>query len=642
MLLRYMNDTSPPEGIARSYPTETREFDVCVVGGGMAGICAAIAAARRGAKTALVHDRPVLGGNASSEVRMHVCGAHGANNKETGIIEEIMLENQYRNAYGNYPIWDGVLFEKTHFCPNLTPFLNYTCCDAEVDGSRIVSIKAWGLATQTWRVFHAKQFIDCSGDSVLAPLTGALVRWGRESREEFGEDIAPNAPDRRTMGNSILLQTEETAGPQAFIPPRWAYRFEDESDIPHRLVKNQAPGHNFWWIELGGMDDTIYDSEEIRIDLMKATYGVWDYLKNRGDHRDRLANWRMSWIGALPGKRENRRYVGDHILAQNDIRSEGRFEDIVAYGGWSMDDHHPAGLLYPGKPTLFHKAPSPYGIPYRSLYSKNVDNLFCAGRNISATHTALSSTRVMATCAVIGQAVGTASALCVEKDCLPRNVCPAHLKELQTRLLDDDCWLPGLSRECHALARQASLGAPGEGAAALLDGHDRPIGRDRHCWRGELGSAITLDWKRPVDLAGLRLVFDSDLNDGKTMPFRYPLEARGKGICERMIRRFRVEGEIAPGRWETIYGETNNYQRLVTFELRKRVSAVRLVPEASWGSPEACIYSIDTIDRYEPIETVEIDGSTWHERVAAVPPEELEAPDSGLEKADGRPAAFGA
>ncbi|MEO0966480.1 MAG: FAD-dependent oxidoreductase, partial [Planctomycetota bacterium] len=338
------------------------DFDVCVVGGGLAGMCAAIASSRRGAKTVLVHDRPVLGGNSSSEVRMWVCGAHGANNQETGVLEEVQLENMHRNPTGNYSVWDSVLYEKCAFQPNLTLLLNCSVVDGEAEGPaderRIVKARAWQLTSQTWHHIGAKLFIDCSGDSILAPIAGAQTRWGREAREEFGEDIEPAEADRKTMGNTLLIQLRKTEQPQPFTPPAWAYRFDSPDDLSDRIKGVQA--QNFWWIELGGLQDTIADAEPIRDELYKAAWGVWDYIKNRAPEKQEAETWALDWLGALPGKRENRRYVGLHTMTQHDVRGDGTFDDIVAYGGWSMDDHHPAGLLYPGKPTLFHAAPSPY------------------------------------------------------------------------------------------------------------------------------------------------------------------------------------------------------------------------------------------------------------------------------------------
>ncbi|HRU07461.1 MAG TPA: FAD-dependent oxidoreductase, partial [Candidatus Brocadiia bacterium] len=306
---------------------DVHKADFCVVGGGLAGMCAAVAAARHGARVALMHDRPVLGGNASSEVRMWVCGARGANNAETGLIEEILLDNLYRNPTQNFSIWDSILYEKVRFEPNITLLLNCSCLDAAMKGGRVQSVTGWQTTTQTWHTVEAALFADCSGDSVLAPLTGADFRIGREARKEFGEDIEPEEADRRTMGMSCLIQARETDRPQPFIPPAWANRYLTEDALPHR--NHDVPESNFWWIELGGDQDSIHDTETIRDELLKVAFGVWDHIKNHGDHG--ADNWALDWVGFLPGKRESRRYLGDHILTQNDVRAEGRFDDIVAY-----------------------------------------------------------------------------------------------------------------------------------------------------------------------------------------------------------------------------------------------------------------------------------------------------------------------
>ena len=150
---------------------------------------------------------------------------------------------------------------------------------------------------------------------------------------------------------------------------------------------------------------------EKRDELLKIAYGLWDYVKNAPENKAKNANWRLDWVGILPGKRESRRYLGDVIMTQNDVSAGGHFRDIVAYGGWQMDDHDPRGFYSKGHPNVNYPAPCPYGIPYRSLYSRNVSNLLFAGRNISVTHWALSSTRAMGTCAIVGQAVGTAAYL---------------------------------------------------------------------------------------------------------------------------------------------------------------------------------------------------------------------------------------
>jgi hypothetical protein len=426
--------------------TSIHETDLCVVGGGLAGLCGAVAAARRGAKVVLMQDRPMLGGNASSEIRMWVCGAHGENMRETGILEEIMLENLYRNPDMNYSIWDGILYETAKREENLTLILNCACEASEMDGSRIASVTGYQTTTQKRYEVRAKIFADCSGDSVLAPLSGAEFRMGREARGEYGESIAPEAADKKTMGMSLLIQAREFAAPSTFTPPEWANRYTKE-DLEHRVPDLKNPGENFWYLELGGTRDTIGDTEEIRDELLKCAYGVWDYVKNAPENREINKNWRLDWMGMLPGKRESRRYVGDQVLTQNDVRAGGHFPDVVAYGGWTMDDHDPRGFESGGAPNIFHPAPSPYGIPYRCLYSKNVGNLMFAGRNISVTHAAMSSSRVMATCAVLGQAMGTAAAIAIKENATPRGVYENHLDALQQALMDDDCYLPFTSRD---------------------------------------------------------------------------------------------------------------------------------------------------------------------------------------------------
>jgi hypothetical protein len=593
----------------------------------VAGLCAAIAAARGGAKTALIHDRPVLGGNASSEVRMWICGAHGKHNKETGILEEIQLDNLYYNPALNYSIWDSVLYGKAHFQPNLTTFLNCSCLGAETENGRIISVTGWQLTSQTMHTVRAHTFIDCSGDAILAALTPAQFRAGREARGEFDEDIQPSQADAKTMGNSLLIQLRRTDEPQRFVPPRWAYKFNSPDDLPCRM--GGVDGSNFWWIEVGGLNDTIKDAERIRDELMKVAYGVWDYIKNRAPEREKAANWAVEWIGSLPGKRENRRFVGDHVLTQNDIRAGGHFDDIVAYGGWTMDDHHPAGIYYPGKPTIFHPAPSPYGIPSRCLYSANIENLLFAGRNISVTHAALSSTRVMATCALLGQAVGTAAALCTKYSCAPRELSTGDkLRELQSTLMDDDCWLPGVLRPMSELAKSAQLSGEGENLEALRDGFDRDREDEDHAWRGTLGHSVEYSWPQPVRIGGARIIFDSNLANVKRMPCSYPQKGDGCRVPSSLVRGFRLEARDEAGNWRIVHREAENFHRLVRVPLKVTTTALRLVPESTWGNKIARVFA------FEPLETsVEAippvpEGPAFSEVRAHIPAADLAPPEN--------------
>ncbi len=610
------------------FKRQQESYDVCVIGGGMAGICAAVASARTGVKTVLVHDRPVLGGNASSEVRMWICGAHGPNLKEAGILEEIQLANCHRNPYSNYSIWDSVLYEKVAFCPNLTLMLNATCTDARCSDGRIEAIDVWQLTSQTRWVIEAKTFVDCSGDSILAPLTGALHRWGRESREEFGEDIQPEIADGKTMGNSLLLQIRKFRDPEPFIAPKWAYEFDDDKHIASR-VGGTGIGHNYWWLEVGGLNDTIHDAEAIRHELMCISYGIWDYFKNRAPLtiRKKVEPWSLEWVGSLPGKRESRRYVGPKILTQNDVAEGGKFEDVVAYGGWSMDDHHPGGLLYPGKATLFHPAPAPYGIPFGTLYSANVSNLMFAGRNVSVTHAALSSTRVMGTTSLLGQAAGTAAALCSLQNCSPSELRADHIRLLQRKLMDDDCWLPGFSRESSPLTREADLsGANHDQLARLRNGDERSTRKTDQAWEGSFGDGIELNWKTPRAISRLRMVLDSDLSNSKQMGYQYEQGKVVHRMPSNLLRDCRIESRKADGDWEPCYRLVDNLQRLVRIPLNRETTGLRIIPESSWGGASARIFSVDALTDPGFTEFAAPSGRRWSEVVAEVSSEDLAVP----------------
>jgi len=572
--------------------TIEHKTDFCVVGGGLAGLSAAVTAARHGAKVVLMQDRPVLGGNASSEIRMWVCGAHGANMRETGLVEEIRLDNIYRNRNFNFSIWDSILYEKARFEPNLTLLLNCSCNAAEMDGDRIKTVKGWQLTSETWHLVTADLFADCSGDSILAPLSGAEFRYGREARAEFQEDIEPEQADDMTMGMSCLLQIRELPTPQEFIPPAWAYRYPTCADLPNRDHKVEGI-QNFWWLEIGGQRDTVHDAEELRDELLKIAFGVWDHIKNYCPDKEFHRNMALDWVGFLPGKRESRRYVGDHILTQNDVRAEGRFDDLIGYGGWTMDDHHPAGFHHPGPPNIFHPAPSPYGIPYRCLYSKNIANLFFAGRNISATHAAMSSTRVMATCSILGQAVGTAAALAAKYGLTPRGVYRQKLSELQQQLMTDDCYLPWQHRQMLPLTAAAVLHADSGQAEALRNGVDRVVGSQTNAWDGHLGDTLEYRWMQPQSVHAVRLVFDSNLQEMHNSRAFYPLHPEEFQVPPTLVKAFQLDGQGADGNWHVLHRETQNHQRLVRISLQADIQALRLTPQSTWGSENVRIFAWD-------------------------------------------------
>lgn len=552
--------------------------ELCVIGGGMAGLCCAIAAARHGTSVVLVHDRPVLGGNASSEIRMWIGGAHGKDNREGGIIEEIFLENFYQNPSLKYPIWDSVLYEKAKAEKNLTLLLNTSCLDEEMDGNKIVKIKAWQSNAETFHEICATYFADCSGDSILATLTGAEYMYGREAKSDFNETIPPDVADKKTMGMSCLFQIRETDHKVEFTPPEWAYKYETDECLPY---KDHNKNDNFWWIEIGGEWDAIHDTDRCRDELLKICYGVWDHMKNYGDHG--VDNWELEWIGFLPGKRESRRYIGKCIVTENDVKAEGRFDDIVAYAGWSMDDHFPEGFYYTkGYPTVYHPAPQPWGLPLRCMISANIENLVFAGRNISVTHAALSSSRVMATCAILGQALGTAVAQAMKENCSIENI---DICTLQQTLMADDCYIPWHQRQVPALTQRARCNSE-----IVRNGKDRG---EENLWVGKDGDFIEYAFDKDVDVSEIRIIFDSDLNRKyHNMPCNYPLVQTKFKLPDTLIKEYRIEGESSAGEVFSIC-VSDNRKRLARHLVKWKVNKVRLIPVSTHGCEQLRLFDFE-------------------------------------------------
>lgn len=582
--------------------------DLCVIGGGMAGICAAISAARQGISVVLMHERPVLGGNASSEIRMWVRGADGVNNAETGIIEEIFLENYYRNPTKNYYIWDTVLYDFVIRESNITLLLNCTCMDAEtLSGEfdadrniRITSVTSYQMTTQTFFDIQSKYYADCSGDSILAPLTGAKFRIGREAADEFMEDSPIKTADNCVMGMSCLISGRETEQPVKYIPPKWSMPLDDESFKYHK-PDLYSPYENFWYLELGGKRDTIHDTEEIGKELIALATGAWDYIKNSG--RCRAQNWDLDFLGFLPGKRESRRMLGEYLITQRDISDNRIFEDTVAYGGWPLDVHCPDGFYNKGEVNTVAPTPSPYCVPYRAMYSKNVDNLFFAGRNISVTHMALSSIRVQATCAIIGQAVGTAAALASKYSLSPHGVYTDRLHELQQTLADNDCFLPNVIRTVSGLCKNTPII---NGNETLKNGIDRPneLYKDTPCGVNvKNGNAVKYLFDKPELISSVHLTFDSDLNrdtlpgdvPDRMYPMRGNVRIDSPQSCmpKTLCREFRV-GIITENGEQTVLSESCNRSRAYHLDINTPVLGITFTPISNWGDTDTTsLFSFD-------------------------------------------------
>ncbi len=473
---------------ARSPRTLELSADFVVVGGGLAGTCAAIAAARAGLKVVLLQDRPVLGGNSSSEVRLWVLGAtsHLGNNnrwaREGGVIDEILVENLHRNREGNPVFFDAILLEKAIAEPNLTLLLNTVVHEAFKAGdSRIEAVGAFCSQNSTRYIARAPFFCDASGDGILGFLAGAAFRMGAEARAEFDEAFAPDAAYGELLGHTLYFYTKDTGQPVRYVPP--AFALADITKIPRfKSFNAQDFGCRLWWIEYGGRLDTVHDTETIKWELWKIVHGVWNHIKNSGNFPE-AANLTLEWLGAIPGKRESRRFEGDFILSQRDLIEQREHPDVVSYGGWSIDLHPADGVYSPLSGCNQWHARGVYQIPYRCLYSRNIDNLFLAGRLISVSHVAFGSTRVMGTCAHGGQAVALAAAHCLRHGVHPRDLlAPERMAALQTELQRTGQFLPRRRRvDADDLAQRAVLSATSELVFTGLP-PDGPALRLEHGW----------------------------------------------------------------------------------------------------------------------------------------------------------------
>jgi len=601
-------------------PLETHELscDILVVGGGAAGVPCALAAARCGARVVLCQDRPVLGGNASSEVRMHIVGANGTGSfdrgseleteaREGGIIEEIRLENCVRNPQRSASMFDLILYDKCRAEANLTLLLNTTVTAAQQEGNRIKFAVAERQSTEDRFHIEAQVFIDCTGDGRLGVEAGAVFMEGRESCEKFGESLAVNQGDRHRLGSTILLQARTHDRPMPFVAPHWARRFTKQ-DLRLRLYATpgeEEPTHEYgyWWAEWGGTLDTIKDNESIRDGLLEVALGIWDHVKN-GPPEDaavedpfQASHWALDWIGFLPGKRESRRFIGQHVLTEQDVLASREFHDAIAYGGWSLDLHPPLGIdAADQQPCQQHPVPYLYDIPLRCCVARDISNLMFAGRNLSATHVAFSSTRVMATCAVVGQGVGTAAAYAVQRDLSVANLAanePA-LQAIQERLLQDDAFLIGRqNRDPNDFARLANVSASSERsggeASQVISGVSRSVHGKRgappsrrmagaHRWMSDpsagLPAWLQLEWASAVTVREVQLIFDTGLHRHLTLSHHDGYTSRmhwGQPQPET-VRDYTIE--VCDGaRWDLIVDVTGNYQR----RRRHRLSVSRPV-----------------------------------------------------------------
>ncbi len=404
--------------------------DLTVVGGGIAGICTAISAARLGLKVALVQDRPVLGGANSSEVRVHLGGYQnlGPYPRLGDVVSEIGPAKG-GNAMPASQYEDDRKLAAVRAEKNITLFLNTLVSSVTKADERIASVMGENVVSGERRIFVSPLFVDCTGDGTVGALAGADWRLGRESKAETGEEMAPDMADKMTMGASVQWYTKMMPEPVAFPSEPWMIAF-NETNCEYNVKGD-------WDWETGMLRDQLNDFETVRDYGMLVVYSNWSYIKNHGRRKAEFANRAFAWVAYVAGKRETRRLLGDHILTQQDVFEERDYPDGTCCTTWAIDLHYPMPSNtrhYSGEPfrsICTHNVHGPYPIPYRCFYSRNVPNLFMAGRDISVTHVALGTTRVMRTHGMMGEVVGMAASLCRKYGVEPRGVYEKHLDELK-------------------------------------------------------------------------------------------------------------------------------------------------------------------------------------------------------------------
>lgn len=575
-----------------------KQYDVTVIGGGMAGVSAAIAAAREGMKVALLNDRTVLGGNASSEVRMHIVGAtrHGCreNLRETGIIEEILLENKYRNPEHSYAIFDIILWEKVKAEKNIDLYLNTYAFAVEKKENKISSVKARQLTTEKEFDFVSNVYIDCSGDGYISYLADAEVMFGREAKSTFNEPGAVEKYDTVTMGNTIQFRSLEAKRPVPFVRPDWAYDYSDAEWAKNMNWEEITSG--YWWLEIGGTEwNCVTDAEITRDEMLKIVLGLWDYIKNHSSKREQAKNYYLDWVGFLPSKRESRRIVGDYVLNENDILENKIFPDAIGYGGWHLDTHRPEGF-YAFVNQTPHEVDKTvhfdgiYTVPYRSIYAKGLDNLLLGGRIISASHRAFASTRVMATCAVLAEAAGIAAAIAVKKGFTVPEVGNV-IDELQQKIMKNGCYIPGFKNEdSNDLASRGSVSATNEvvgcEAENIINGFSRTIDGNSNMWQGKQnGDSVVLTLENKTKVKEVILTFDSNLSVEIMLSLsKWHQVKQAYSVPETIVKDYEVE--------YLLYGKTvktekveGNYQRINKLSAGIECDQIKVTVTDTHGAP---------------------------------------------------------
>jgi len=415
-----------------SIPEQSKNFDVVIVGGGIAGCAAAITAAEQGLSAAIIHDRPILGGNASSEIRVHTEGITWSYER----ILSMLNTEHYPNGSPQAKQEDIRRHRNIEKYKNITLFLNWRAYTANAINDSIISIDAKNTSTNKTIRFTSPYFIDCTGDGWIGYWSGAEYMYGREDSSTYNENWAehgelwsPGKSDNRVMGSSVLWQSVDIKKPVGFPKVPWAMD----------VAKNNSEINGEWFWEFSRNDlNQIDDAEQIRDHMFKAIYGSFYNAKQDAKN----ANIKLEWVSYLIGKRESRRLIGDYIFTFKDAREMREFKDAVVMEKRQIDVHYQQNLKDSTKPDFLSEALfydiDHYFIPYRSLYSKNIKNLFMAGRCFSCSHVGLGGPRVMNTTGQMGGAVGYAVSLCMKYKTNPRDIYNNHLDELKELIVNSN------------------------------------------------------------------------------------------------------------------------------------------------------------------------------------------------------------
>ncbi|MGC6455274.1 MAG: FAD-dependent oxidoreductase [Coraliomargaritaceae bacterium] len=578
------------------------EYDVVVIGGGVAGINAAISAARNGAKTALIQNRPMLGGNNSAEMGVPVLGPadYGKKNaRESGLNEEIGRYQSY-NFLSKWSTGGQRIAEQEE---NLSIFLNRHVYETEMDGQTITAVRAFDMITNELTRYSGKIFIDCTGDGWVGYYAGAEYMFGREAKATFGESNAPEAADDLTMSGSLFhgailgYKTMDSGEPFEMKKEDWYWDLSFNTEpLQDRTGYSKTHKSGNWWHENRNDVDDLWDPEYARDGLIRVSLSYVYWIKTHSSLKDEAENFKIEYLPVTNARRETRRLTGDHILTQDELIQAKPFDDAIGTGGWGLDIHHIDGIFSTEGPFDFNTYVPTYNIPFRSLYSKNIDNLMFAGRNISVSRVALGSVRVQGTTGVMGQAVGTAGALCIQHNTTPRGIYQNHIKELQQELIKDDQYILDLKgNDEKDLARKATITASSAVSSPefVINGITRVIGEETNMWISSpeqtLPQWIEVEFKSSKEINTLYLTFDTNVNEPKHATWEYKDTHR---MPPEAVKDYEILYQ-ENGEWVSLLEEENNYQRrrIHTFDTIK-TKKIRVLVKQTNGDPSARLYEI--------------------------------------------------